>query len=109
MIRRLVRFALRQRLLVLGAVGLLVVLGVRAFIDLPIEAFPDVADIQVQVISQWPGHAAEEDWRTVTLPIVRPTSGRPALTNVQSTSIQRAEAAKEACCRRSSGPWNRPI
>ncbi|MBC7673657.1 MAG: efflux RND transporter permease subunit, partial [Polaromonas sp.] len=87
MIRRLVRFALRQRLLVLGAVGLLVAMGVRAFIALPIEAFPDVEDIHVQIISQWPGHAAEEIERSVTLPIERQMNGAPHLSNLRSTSM----------------------
>ena len=87
MIRRLVRFALRQRLLVLGATLLLAFLGVRAFLDLPIEAFPDVEDIHVQIISQWPGHAAEEIERSVTLPIERQMNGTPHLTNLRSTSM----------------------
>ena len=87
MIRRIVRFALRQRLLVAGAVVLLVVVGVRAFADLPIEAFPDVEDIHVQVISLWPGHAAEEVERSVTLPIERQMNGTPYLTNLRSTSM----------------------
>ena len=87
MIRRLVRFALRQRILILGAVGLLIVLGVRAFIALPIEAFPDVEDIHVQIISQWPGHAAEEIERSVTLPIERQMNGAPHMTNLRSTSM----------------------
>ena len=87
MIRRLVRFALRQRLLVLGAVGLLIAMGVRAFIALPIEAFPDVEDIHVQIIAQWPGHAAEEIERSVTLPIERQMNGAPHLSNLRSTSM----------------------
>jgi cobalt-zinc-cadmium resistance protein CzcA len=87
MIRRLVRFALRQRLLVLGAAALLVILGIRAFGDLRIEAFPDVEDIHVTVISQWPGHAAEEIERSVTLPIERQMNGTPHLTNLRSTSM----------------------
>ena len=87
MIRRLVRFALRQRLLVLGAVALLIVLGVRAFNNLPIEAFPDVEDIHVQIISQWQGHAAEEIERSVTLPIERQMNGTPHLANLRSTSM----------------------
>jgi cobalt-zinc-cadmium resistance protein CzcA len=86
-IRRLVRFALRQRLLVLGATGLLIVLGIRAFADLPIEAFPDVEDVHVQIISQWPGHAAEEIERSVTLPIERQMNGTPHLANLRSTSM----------------------
>jgi cobalt-zinc-cadmium resistance protein CzcA len=87
MIRRLVRFALRQRLLVLGATSLLVLIGIRAFSDLPIEAFPDVEDIHVQIISQWPGHAAEEIERSVTLPIERQMNGTPHITNLRSTSM----------------------
>jgi cobalt-zinc-cadmium resistance protein CzcA len=87
MIRRLVRFALRQRLLVLGATALLAAMGIRAFADLPIEAFPDVEDVHVQIISQWPGHAAEEIERSVTLPIERQMNGTPHLTNLRSTSM----------------------
>lgn len=87
MIRRLVRFALRQRLLVLGATVLLVIIGIRALGDLPIEAFPDVEDIHVQIISQWPGHAAEEIERSVTLPIERQMNGTPHLANLRSTSM----------------------
>lgn len=87
MIRRLVRFALRQRLLVLGATVLLVAMGIRAFADLPIEAFPDVEDVHVQIISQWPGHAAEEIERSVTLPIERQMNGTPHLANLRSTSM----------------------
>ena len=87
MIRQLVRFALRQRLLVLGASGLLILVGIRAFIDLPIDAFPDVEDIHVQIISQWAGHAAEEVERSVTLPIEREMNGAPHLTNLRSTSM----------------------
>lgn len=87
MLRRVVRFALRQRLLVVGATVLLVVLGVRSFLHLPVEAFPDVEDVKVQVISQWPGHAAEEIERSVTLPIERQMNGLPQLTSLRSISM----------------------
>ena len=87
MLRRIVRFALRQRLLVLGATILLVALGVRAFMNLDVEAFPDVEDVHVQVISQWPGHAAEEIERSVTLPLERQLNGTPSLMNIRSTSM----------------------
>ena len=60
MIRRILDFALRQRLAVLVATLVLIALGVHAYSVVPIEAYPDVGDTQVQVISQWPGHAAEE-------------------------------------------------
>ena len=87
MLRRLVRFALRQRLLVLGLTAVLAVVGVFAFRDLPVEAFPDVEDVHVQIISQWPGHAAEEIERSVTLPVERQMNGLPQLANLRSTSM----------------------
>ncbi|NUQ21163.1 MAG: efflux RND transporter permease subunit, partial [Gemmatimonadaceae bacterium] len=87
MVRKLVRFALRQRLLVIGATLLLVLLGLRAIDNLPVEAFPDVEDVHVQVISQWPGHAAEEIERSVTLPVERQLNGTPELANIRSVSM----------------------
>jgi cobalt-zinc-cadmium resistance protein CzcA len=87
MLRTIIRFALRQRILVLGATALLVVAGVRSFLSLPVEAFPDVEDIHVQVISLWPGHAAEETERSVTLPIERQMNGLPLMTDLRSISM----------------------
>ncbi|MEO7034173.1 MAG: efflux RND transporter permease subunit, partial [Polyangiaceae bacterium] len=60
MIHRIVEFALKQRLVILVAALVLVGLGVNALRNLPIEAYPDVADTWVQIITQWPGHAGEE-------------------------------------------------
>jgi cobalt-zinc-cadmium resistance protein CzcA len=87
MLRKIVRFGLRQRLLVLGGAALIVVLGIRSFNDLDVEAFPDVEDVHVQVIAQWPGHAAEEIERSVTLPIERLLNGTPSIMNIRSTSM----------------------
>src|ERR1035438_4181668 len=87
MLRSLIRFALRQRLLIIGATLLLAAAGTRAFIDLPVEAFPDVEDVRVQVISLWKGHAAEEIEKLVTLPVERQMNGLPGLTNLRSTSM----------------------
>lgn len=87
MLRALVRFALRQRLLTLGLVGVLVIAGVRSFLALPIEAFPDVQDTQVQVITSWPGHAAEEIETYISLPVERALNGTSQLTNLRSVSI----------------------
>jgi len=86
-LRTIIRFALRQRILVLGLTALLVVAGVRSFLALPVEAFPDVEDLHVQVISLWPGHAAEEMERSVTLPIERQMNGTPFMTNLRSVSM----------------------
>ena len=87
MLRRLLRFALRQRVLTLGATVLFVLIGIRALSNLPVEAFPDVEDVHVQVISLWKGHAAEEVERSVTLPIERQLNGTPGLTNLRSISM----------------------
>lgn len=87
MLERIITFAIQQRLFVLVMVGALLVAGVRSFIDLPIEAFPDVQDVQVQIVTQSNGQAPEEVERTVTLPIEREMSGVPQLTQLRSVSI----------------------
>lgn len=87
MIERLVEFALRQRAVILVAATLLVALGINAFSHLPIEAYPDVADTWVQIITQWPGHAAEEVERQITIPTERVMNGVAKRTAVRSTSI----------------------
>jgi cobalt-zinc-cadmium resistance protein CzcA len=87
MIRLLVEFATRRRLVILVAVAVLVALGANAFRNLPIEAYPDVADTWVQIITQWPGHAAEEVERQITLPTERVMNGVPRQSSLRSTSI----------------------
>ena len=87
MLRSLIRFALRQRLLVVGATALVALVGARAFVQLPVEAFPDVEDVHVQVISLWKGHAAEEVEKLVTLPVERQMNGLPGLQNLRSISM----------------------
>ncbi|HXZ85867.1 MAG TPA: efflux RND transporter permease subunit, partial [Myxococcota bacterium] len=69
MIARLVQFALRQPLFTVVLVVLFVGAGVFAFVELPIEAFPDVSDTQVQVITLYPGRAPEEVEKQVTIPL----------------------------------------
>lgn len=87
MIQRLLDFALRQRLVVLAATLALTALGVHAYLSVPIEAYPDVGDTQVQVITQWAGHAAEEVERLITLPIERAMNSAPHQSSVRSVSI----------------------
>ncbi len=69
MIRVLVDFALNNRFLVTAAAVLLLIWGAIAFHNLPVEAYPDVANNYVQVITQWPGRAAEEVEQQVTIPL----------------------------------------
>lgn len=77
MIRRLVSFALHQPLFTLLLAVLFAAGGVAAFLQLPIEAFPDVSDIQVNVISLYPGRAPEEVEKQVTIPLEIALSGLP--------------------------------
>jgi cobalt-zinc-cadmium resistance protein CzcA len=87
MLTKLVNLVLRQRMMVILLTLGLIVVGWRALSDLPIEAFPDVQDVQVQVVTQLPGQAAEEVERVLTLPIERELSGVPRQTQLRSVSI----------------------
>jgi cobalt-zinc-cadmium resistance protein CzcA len=87
MIRYLVDFALRNRLLVLCLGVLLLIWGIISFHTLPVEAYPDVANTWVQVITQWPGRAAEEVEQQVTIPIEVVVNGVSHVTNLRSVSL----------------------
>ena len=87
MIEKLITFALQQRVFVLIISVVVAIAGWRAWSGLPVEAFPDVQDVQVQIITQVPGQAPEEVERTVTLPIEREMSGVPRMTQLRSVSI----------------------
>ena len=78
MIAALVDFALNNRLVVLGLGILLFIGGIISFKRLPVEAYPDVANNYVQVITQWPGRAAEEVEQQVTIPVEIVMNGIPA-------------------------------
>jgi len=85
--RRVLALSLAQPLVVLALTALFAVAGAVAFWHLPIEAFPELADPQVYVITLFPGHAAEEIERQVTLPIEQELNGLPGLTRMRSVSI----------------------
>ncbi|MDQ2844405.1 MAG: CusA/CzcA family heavy metal efflux RND transporter [Acidobacteriota bacterium] len=87
MIRAFVDFALRARLLMLAVAIMLLVWGGIAFHNLPIEAYPDVANNYVQVITQWPGRAAEEVEQQVTIPVEIQMNGIPHLQSLRSFSL----------------------
>jgi cobalt-zinc-cadmium resistance protein CzcA len=87
MIRALVDFALKNRWLVLGGVVVLTAWGVFSFRNLPVEAYPDVANNYVQIITQWPGRSAEEIERQVTVPVEIQMAGIPHLTHLRSTTL----------------------
>jgi heavy metal efflux system protein len=87
MIRYLIDFALRNRILVLSVAFALFVWGVISFHRLPIEAYPDVADTYTQVITQWPGHAAEEVEQQITIPLEVTLNGVAHMTHLRSVSL----------------------
>ena len=87
MIQKFVAWGLANKFIVLASFLLLAVGGSIAFRMLPIEAFPDVIDTQVQVITQWPGHAAEEIEKQITTPIENEVNGTPRLSVLRSISL----------------------
>ncbi|WP_049622899.1 efflux RND transporter permease subunit [Frateuria defendens] len=87
MLGKIIDFALRQRVFVVVLTAMLAIAGLYAFVQLPIQAFPDVQDVQVQVISLVPGQAPEEVERTVTLPIERAMYSVPRLSQLRSVSM----------------------
>src|SRR6202163_4685940 len=87
MIHKLVQVALRQRFLVLMLTVLLVIAGVVSFQRMPVDAYPDLAPPTVELITQWPGHAAEEVERLITLPLEVEMSGAPRMVVMRSISL----------------------
>src|SRR5208283_3007456 len=87
MIRALVDFALNNRFVVIAIVILLTAWGAISFHNLPVEAYPDIADNYVTIITQWAGRSAEECEQQVTIPIEIQMAGMPHMTFLRSESI----------------------
>jgi len=87
MIDRLVSFALSQRFMVVAIMLALCGWGVTSFRNLPIDAYPDLSPPHVQIVSQWPGHAAEEVERQITIPLEVEMNGIPRLEALRSISL----------------------
>src|SRR5271156_1951052 len=107
MIRNLVDFALNNRYMVLAAAILLFIWGAISFHNLPVEAYPDVANNYVEVITQWPGRAAEEIERQVTVPIEIQMAGIPHLQHLRSFSLAGLSDVKLIFDDDSVNDWNR--
>jgi cobalt-zinc-cadmium resistance protein CzcA len=107
MIRGLVDFALNNRFLVVVIAVLLLGWGIISFRALPIEAYPDVANNYVQVITQWPGRAAEEVEQQVTIPIETVVNGLPHLQHLRSVSIFGLSSLMLIFDDESENDWNR--
>ena len=107
MISALVDFALNNRVLILAMALLLFIWGVISFRSLPVEAYPDVANNYVQVITQWPGRAAEEVEQQVTVPLEIVMNGLPHLSSLRSTSLFGLSSLTMVFDDESENDWNR--
>ena len=87
MIARLVAFALHQRFVTLALALLLTAGGILSWTRLPIEAYPDVGDVTVEVITLWQGHAAEEVERLITIQLEKELNGIASVTFLRSASL----------------------
>jgi cobalt-zinc-cadmium resistance protein CzcA len=107
MIRRLVDFALDNRFLVLAIALLLFVWGAVSFHQLPVEAYPDVANNYVEIITQWPGISAEQIEQQVTIPLEAVMNGVPGVAHLRSFSIFGLSDLKLIFDDNTDNGWNR--
>src|ERR1700692_2866521 len=107
MIRRVVDFALNNRMLVLAFALIMFAGGMVAFRNLPIEAYPDVADNYVEVITQWPGISAEQIEQQVTIPLEVALNGIPQTVHLRSFSLFGLSDIKLIFDVESDNAWNR--
>ncbi len=107
MIRRAVDFALQNRLLIIAGALLLFIWGVISFRSLPVEAYPDVANNYVQVITQWPGISAEQIEQQITIPLEIVVNGIPHLQHLRSVSLFGLSSLMLIFDDESDNDWNR--
>jgi cobalt-zinc-cadmium resistance protein CzcA len=107
MLRGLVDFSLSNRLLVLAVGVLLFIWGVISFRSLPVEAYPDVANNYVQIITQWPGISAEQVEQQVTIPLEIAMNGLPHLEHLRSTTLFGLSSVMLIFDDESENDWNR--
>src|SRR5271169_673642 len=107
MIRALVSFSLTNRFLILTAALVLLIWGAISFHNLPVEAYPDVANNYVTIITQWPGRAAEEVEQQVSIPIEIVMNGIPHLQNLRSVSLAGLSSVTMIFDDDSINDWNR--
>jgi cobalt-zinc-cadmium resistance protein CzcA len=107
MIRGLVDFALNNRIMVIAFAVLLFIWGGISFHQLPVEAYPDVANNYVEVITQWPGISAEQIEQQVTIPLEIVMNGIPHLTALRSFSLFGLSDLKMTFDDEAANDWNR--
>ena len=107
MIRKVVDFALNNRFMVLAIALLLLAWGAISFHNLPVEAYPDVANNYVDVITQWPGISAEQIEQQVTIPLEIAMNGIPDVVHLRSFSLFGLSDVKLIFEDGSENAWNR--
>src|SRR6516164_705030 len=107
MIQKIVDFALENRIIVLWVACLLLIWGAISFHLLPVEAYPDVANNYVDIITQWPGISAEQIEQQVTIPLEIVMNGTPHVTHLRSFSLFGLSDVKLIFDDESSNEWNR--
>ncbi|SEF78443.1 cobalt-zinc-cadmium resistance protein CzcA [Bryocella elongata] len=107
MIRRVVDFALTNRLLIIAVALLLFAWGAISFHNLPVDAYPDVADNYVNIITQWPGHSAEDIEKQITVPTEIQMAGLPDMKNLRSFSLAGISSIIMNFNDSSDNNWNR--
>ena len=87
LIKDIIAFSLKNKFFVFFSIGVILVAGIVSYINTPIEAFPDVTNTQITIITQWPGRSAEEVERYITMPIEIAMNSVQSKTNVRSTTV----------------------
>jgi cobalt-zinc-cadmium resistance protein CzcA len=107
MIRKVVDFALNNRILIVAFAVLMFIWGGVSFHQLPVEAYPDVANNYVEVITQWPGISAEQIEQQATIPLEIAMNGIPHLTALRSFSLFGLSDIKMTFDDEAANDWNR--
>src|SRR6202522_2115774 len=107
MIRKLVDFALNNRFIVMAVTLMLFVWGGISFHQLPVEAYPDVADNYVEIVTQWPGISAEQMEQQITIPLEIVMNGIPHVTHLRSFSLFGLSDVKLIFDDEEENAWNR--
>jgi cobalt-zinc-cadmium resistance protein CzcA len=107
MINGIVDFALKNRFLILAVGVVLFIWGAISFHNLPVDAYPDVADNYVNIITQWPGHSAEDIEKQITVPTEIQMAGVPDMKNLRSFSLAGISSIMMNFNDDSNNSWNR--
>jgi len=107
MIEKLVDFALKSRFLILTVAAMLFIWGAISFHNLPVDAYPDVADNYVNIITQWPGHSAEDIEKQITVPTEIQMAGLPDMKNMRSFTLAGISSLMMNFNDDSDNGWNR--